>query len=152
MPVDYVFEDDHGPEPDGPGLPMLTQTGASGLKEDAPAPPDPADKDNKQSEPGKETDLTGAKQAPIKAAEETTEEPGPVAAAKKGPGRPRKEARTNTDPRATQPASDPDMGECPRRKAAIRLEENMRKGRDRNPEAWPLLQARANQGQLQRRN
>ncbi len=37
VPVDHVFEDDHGPEPDGPGLPMLTQAEASNAKEDAPS-------------------------------------------------------------------------------------------------------------------
>jgi hypothetical protein len=152
VPVEYVFEDDRGPEPGGPELPMLTQTGASVPKEAASTQPDPADKDNKQSEPGKETDMTGAEQALIETAEEITEEPGPVAAARRGPGRPRKEARASADPRATPPASSPDVGERPRRKAAIRAEENMHKGRDRSPEAWPLLQARANRRKHQRRS
>jgi hypothetical protein len=131
---------------------MLTQTEASGPKEDATAQPDPADKDAEQSEPGEETNQAEAKQTPVKAAEETAMKPGPGTAVKKGPGRPRKEARTNTEPRATQLGSIPEVGERPRRKAAIRAEENMRKGRDRNLEAWPLLQARANQRKLQRRN
>jgi hypothetical protein len=147
-----VFEDDHGPGPDGPGLPMLTQAKASGPKGDAPKQPDPADEGVKQSEPGKKTKQeTGAKQAPGKAAEEAANKPGPVAAVKRGPGRPRKEVGPNADPRAAQPASGPEADERLCRKAAIRAEENMRKGRDRNPEAWPLLQARASQ-KHQRRN
>jgi hypothetical protein len=81
VPVDYVFEDDHGPEPDGPGLPMLTQAEARGPKEDAPTQPDPANEGVEQSEPGKETNQE---------TEETAKKPGPVAAVKKGPGRPGK--------------------------------------------------------------
>jgi hypothetical protein len=153
VPVDYVFEDDHGPGQEGPRLPMLTQAEISNPKGDAPAQPGPADQSIKQSEPGKKTKQeTGAKQAPSKAAEEAANKQGPVAAIKKGPGRPRKEARPNAGPRAAQPASGPEADERPRRKAAIRAEENMRRGKDRNPEAWPLLQARASQRRPQRGN
>jgi hypothetical protein len=143
VPVDYVFEDNHGPRPDGPGLPMLTQAEASGSKGDEATPPDPANQSTKRSEPGKKTEQKiRARQAPGKATEGPVDRPGSATAVKRCPGRPRKEARPNADPRAAQPASSPKANERPRRKAAIRAEENMRKGKDRNPEVWPLLQAR----------
>ncbi len=155
VPVDYVFEDNFGPRTGGPGLPMLAQAEASNPEEGAPAPPDPTNQCIKQSKPAEET-ARGAvtKQTPREAKEEAADEPGPVAAAKKkkGPGRPRKEAKPDADPRAAQPASGPEANECPRRQAAIRAEENMRGGKSRSLEAWPLLQARANQKRHQRRN
>ncbi len=75
-------------------------------------------------------------------------EPGPITAEKRGPGRPRKGIRANADPGVVQVAGDPDMGERPRLKAAIRAEENIRRGRNKGPEAWPLLQARADRRRL----
>jgi hypothetical protein len=150
VPVDYVFEDDRGPEPDGPELPAPTE--ASAPEEAAPTQPDPAGEGNAQLVPGKETSTAEAERAPGGPTEKITEEPGPVAVERRGPGRPRKEARTNAGPSATPPTSSPDVGERPRRIAAIRAEENMRKGRDRGPEAWPLLQARADRRRLQQRN
>jgi hypothetical protein len=153
VPVDYVFEDDHRLGTDGPGLPMLTQVEASNQGGDTPAQPDPADQSIKRTEPGKKTKReAGAKQAPSKVKEEATDKPGPVVAGKRGPGRPKKEAKPNADPRATQPASGPEADERPCRQAAIHAEENMRRVKDRNPEAWPLLPARASQKRHQRRN
>jgi hypothetical protein len=153
VPVDYVFEDDQGPKPDGPGLPMLTQAEASNAKEDTPAQPDPASEGIKQSESSRNTKQGAeANQTPVEKAEEAENERGPIAAVQRGPGRQRKEARRSMDPGATRPANGPEADERPRRKAAIRAEENMRKGRNRNPEAWPLLQARANQRKPKGRN
>jgi hypothetical protein len=153
VPVDYVFEDDFGSRTGRPGLPMLTQAEAGNPEGGAPAPPDPDNQDTDRSKPAEETTQgAGTKQTQREAKEEAADEPGPVAAAKRGPGRPRKEAEPNAGPRATQPASGPEANERPRRQAAIRAEENMRGGKSRNPEAWPLLQARANQRWHQRRN
>ncbi len=151
--VDYVFQDNHGSGTDGPGLPMLTQAEASGQEGDAPTQPDLADQGIKRAEPEKKTKQeAGAKQPPSKAKEGATDKPRPVAAGKRGPGRPKKEAKPDTEPRAAKPASSPETDERPRRQAAIRTEKNMRRGKDRNPEAWPLLQARASQKRNQRRN
>ena len=49
-------------------------------------------------------------------------------------------------------ADDQGRGDRPRRKAAIRAEENMRRGKNKGPEAWPLLQARANRGRFHQGN
>ncbi len=76
----------------------------------------------------------------------------PITMEKKGPGKPRKETKANASPNATPFASNPDVGERPRRKAAIRAEENMRRGRNKGPEAWPLLHARADRRRIQQRN
>ncbi len=150
VPVEYVFEDDRGTESGGSELPAPTE--ASAPEETAPTQPDPAGKGSAQLDPGEETGTTEVERTPGGATEEITEEPGPVAVEKKGPGRPRKEARTNANPSATPLANSPDVGERPSRKAAIRAEENMRRGRNKGPEAWPLLQARADRRRLQQRN
>ncbi len=84
--------------------------------------------------------------------QEIPEEPGPITTEKKGPGRPRKKISADAGPHVAQGAVDPDMGERPRRKAAIRAEENMRKWTSKDPEAWPLLQARADRRKLLQRN
>ncbi len=84
--------------------------------------------------------------------EEAADEPDLVAATKKGPGRPRTEVKPGANPADTQPAKGPEANERPRRQAAIRAEENMRGGKKKNTEAWPLLQTRANQRWQQRRN
>jgi hypothetical protein len=153
VPVDYLFEDDFGSRAGEPGLPMLTQAEATNPEGGAPAPPDLTDQCTEQSKPAEETPQgAGAKQSPREAKEKAAGKPGPVAAAKRGPGRPRKEAKSNADPGATQPASGPEANERPRRQAAIRAEENMRRGKKRTSEAWPLLQARANQRWQQQGN
>jgi hypothetical protein len=79
-------------------------------------------------------------------------EPEPIMAEKKGPGRPRKEMRVDADLSVAPVAGNPGKGDCPRRKAAIRAEENMRRGRNKGPEAWPLLQARADRGRFHQGN
>ncbi len=153
VPLDYVFEDDFGSRAGEPGLPKLTQAEASDPEEGVPAPPDPADQGTEQLKPAEETPReAGAGQSLGEAKEEAAGEPGPVAATKRGPGRPRKEVKPDADPGATQPAKGPEANERPRRQAAIRAEENMRRGKKKDPEAWPLLQARANQKWQQRRN
>jgi hypothetical protein len=84
--------------------------------------------------------------------QETPEEPGPTATEKKGPGRPRKMMNVGAGTHVAPGASKPDMGERPRRKAAIRAEENVRRWTSKDPEAWPLLQARADRKRLPQRN
>ncbi len=153
VPVDYVFEDDFGSRARELGLPKLTQAEASNPEEGAPAPPDPADQCAEQPKPAEETPQgAGAGQSPGEAKEEAAGEPGPITTAKRGPGRPRKEAKSDADPGATQPASGSEANERPCRQAAIRAEENMRGGKNKDPEAWPLLRARANQRWHQRKN
>jgi hypothetical protein len=150
VPVDYVFEDDLGSKANGVGLPGLAQAGASNHEEDAPAP---SDQDAEQPRPAEETpQREKAAQLPGEAKEEAANEPGPVAATKKGPGRPRKEVKPSADPADNQPAKGSEANERPRRQAAIRAEENMRGGKKKDTEAWPLLQARANHRWHQRRN
>ena len=80
------------------------------------------------------------------------EEPEPIMAEKKRPGRPRKEVRADADLSVAPVADNQGRGDRPRRKAAIRAEENMRRGRNRGPEAWPLLQARAHKRRLHQGN
>ncbi len=84
--------------------------------------------------------------------QETPGEPGPITTEKKGPRRPRRKISADAGPHVAPGAGDPDMGERPRRKAAIHAEENMRRGTSKDPEAWPLLQARADRRRLLRRN
>jgi len=84
--------------------------------------------------------------------QETPGEPEPITTEKKGPGRPRKKISADAGPNVAPVAGDPDMGERPRRKAAIRAEENMRRWTSKDPEAWPLLQARADQRRLLQRD
>jgi hypothetical protein len=150
VPVGYVFEDDRGTESGRSEFPAPTE--ANVPEEVALTQPDSADEGSAQLDPNKETGATEAQQAPGGATVEITEGPGPITIEKKGPGRPRKEAKANANPSATPFASNPDVGERPRRKAAIRAEENMRRGRNKGPEAWPLLQARADRRRLQQRN
>jgi hypothetical protein len=152
VPVNYVFEDDFGSRAREVGIPELTQAEASNHKDGAPAPPDQADQDTEQSKPAEET-RQGAEagQLPGEMKEEAADEPDPVAATKKGPGRPRKEVKPGTTPEATQPARGPEANERPRRQAAFRTEENMRGGKKKDAEAWPLLQARASQRWHQRK-
>ena len=83
---------------------------------------------------------------------ETPGEPRPITAEKKGPGRPRKKIIADAGPNVTSVAGGPDMGERPCRKAAFRAEENMRRGTNKGPEAWPLLQAMADRRRLLQRN
>ena len=84
--------------------------------------------------------------------QETPEEPGPTAAKKKGPGRSRKMMDDGAGTHVAPGASKSDTGERPRRKAAIRAEENVRRWTSKDPEAWPLLQARADRRRLPQRN
>ena len=87
VPVDYVFEDDFGLRKNGVGLPELAQAEAINHEEGASAPPD---QDTKQPMPAEETPQ-GAEtgQLPGETKVEAADEPDPVAATKKGPGRPR---------------------------------------------------------------
>jgi hypothetical protein len=148
--VDYVFEDDLGSKANGVGLPGLAQAGAIDHEEGAAAPPD---QDTKQPRPAGETPQRAeAAQLPKETKEEAANKPDPVAATKKSPGRPRKEVKPGADPADIQLANGPEANERPRRQAAIRTEENMRGGKKKNTEAWPLLQARANHRWQQRRN
>jgi hypothetical protein len=150
VPVDYVFEDDLGSRANRVGLPELAQAEAINQEEGASAPPD---QDTEQPEPVEETPQgAGTGQVPGETEVEAADKPDPVAATKKGPGRPGKEVRPDADPADTQPAKDPEANERPRRQAAIRAEENMRRGKKRTSEAWPLLQARANQRWQQQGN
>ncbi len=64
---------------------------------------------------------------PRETKEEAADEQDPVAATKKGPGRPRKEVKPGADPADTQPAKGPEANERPRRQAAIRAEEHARR-------------------------
>ncbi len=153
VPVDYVFEDDFGPRAREVGLPELTQTGASNPGEGTPTPPGQANQDTEQPKPAEETPQGAeTRQLPGETKGEASGKPDPVAATKKGPGRPRKEVKPGANPGATQPGGSPEPSERPRRQAAIRAEENMRGGRKKDTEAWPLLQARASQRWHQRRN
>jgi len=124
-----VFEDDLGSKANEVGLPGLAQAGASNHEEDAPAP---SDQDAEQPRPAAETpQREKAAQLPAETKEEVANEPGPVAATKKGPGRPRKEVKPSADPADIQPARGSEANERPRRQAAIRAEENMLEGRRR---------------------
>jgi hypothetical protein len=153
MPVDYVFEDDFGSRARELGLPEPKQAEASNPEESAPAPQDPADQGTEQPKPAEETPQgAGAGQSPGETKEEAAGEPGPTAATKKGPGRPRKEVKPGANPGATQPARGHEENERPRRQAAFRAEENIRGGKKKDTEALPLLQARKNQRWHQRRN
>ncbi len=139
-----MFEDDFGSRTNGAGLPELAQAEAINHEEGPPAPPD---QDTKQPMPAEETPQGASTgQLPEETKVEATDEPDPAAATKKGPGRPRKGVKPDADPADIQPAEGPEANERPRRQAAIRAEENMRGGKKkRTSEAWPLLQARANQ-------
>ncbi len=103
-------------------------------------------------EPDKVANAAEAQRAPGGTSAGATGEPELITAEKKGPGRPGKGVRANADPSVAPVAGNPDKGDRPRRKAAIRAEENMRGGRNKGPEAWPLLQARADRRRLLRGN
>jgi hypothetical protein len=150
VPVGYVFEDDHGTESGRAKLPA--PAGVNVPEEAALAQPDSASEGGTQLDPDKVTNVTEAQQALGGTTVETTGEPGLITAEKRGPGRPRKGIKANADPSVAPVASNPDIGERPRRKAAIRAEENMRRGGNKGPEAWPLLQARADRRRLLQRN
>ncbi len=146
VPVGYVFEDDHGTESGRAELPA--PAGASVPEEAALGQPDSANEGGARLDPDKVATAAEARQAPGGTSVGVTGEPGPITAEKRGLGRPRKGIRANADPSVVEVASNPDVGECPRRKAAIRAEENMRRGRNKGPEVWPLLQARADRRRL----
>jgi hypothetical protein len=166
VPVGYVFEDDHRTEPERVEPPA--PAGTNGSEGAAPAQPDSGGGDGAQLEPAQathapETQLTldGMTQAIHETetqpaldeiAQKAPEEPGPTATEKKGPGRPKKMTNAGAGTHIAPGASKPDMGERPRRKAAIRAEENVRRWTSRDPEAWPLLQARADRRRLPQRN
>jgi hypothetical protein len=166
VPVGYVFEDDHRTEPERVEPPA--PAGTNGSEGAAPAQPDSGGGDGAQLEPAQathapETQLTldGMTQAIHETetqpaldeiAQKAPEEPGPTATEKKGPGRPKKMTNAGAGTHIAPGASRPDMGERPRRKAAIRAEENVRRWTSRDPEAWPLLQARADRRRLPQRN
>jgi len=73
-------------------------------------------------------------------------------ARKKEAEKPMTEVKADADPSVAPVADDQSRGDRPRRKAAIRAEENMRRGKNKGPEAWPLLQARANKGRFRQGN
>jgi len=150
VPVGYVFEDDHGTESGRAELPAPTR--ASAPEEGAPAQPDSANEGSARLDPDKVTNTAEAQQAPGGTIVEATGDPGQITAEKRGPGSTRKEIRASADPNVAQIEGNPDVGERPRRKADIRAEENMRRGRKEGPEAWPLLQARADRRRLLQRN
>ena len=150
MPVGYVFEEDHRAESGRVESPAPAE--ASVPKEAALAQPDPASEGGAQLGPNKVADTAEAQQAPGGTPAGEAGKPEPIGAEKKGPGRPRKEMRTNADLSVAPVAGNPGRGDRPRRKAAIRAEENMRRGRNKGPEAWPLLQAKADRRRLHQGN
>ncbi len=150
VPVGYVFEDDHGTESGRAELPA--PTGANAPEEAALTQPGSADGGSVRLDPNKVINTAETQPTPGGITEETPGGPGPITAEKKGPGRPRKEIRADAGPNVNPVAGDPDMGERPHRKAAIRAEENMGRGTNKSPEAWPLLQARADRRRLLQRN
>ncbi len=150
MPVGYVFEDDHRAE--SGRAESSTPAEASAPEEAALAQPDSASEGGAQLGPNKVANTAKAQQAPGGTSVGATGEPEPIMTEKKGPGRPRKEMRADADLSVTPVVGNPGKGDRPRRKAAIRAEENMRRGRDKGPEAWPLLQARADRRRLHQGN
>jgi hypothetical protein len=150
VPVGYVFEDDHGTEPGRMELPA--PTGANGSEGAAPAQPDSGNGGGAQLDPTQAIHTAEIQPTLGGITQETPEEPGPITTEKKGPGRPRKMISVDAGPHVAPGAGNPDMGERPRRKAAIRAEENMRRWTSKDPEAWPLLQARADRRRLLQRN
>ncbi len=150
VPVGYVFEDDYGTESGRAELPV--PTGANVPKEVALVQQGSTDGGSARLDPNQVINAAETQPTPGRITQETPGEPGPITAEKKGPGRPRKKIRADAGPNVAPVAGDPDMGERPRRKAAIRAEENMRRGTSKDPEAWPLLQARADRRRLLQRN
>ncbi len=150
MPVGYVFEDDHKAglgrvEPPAPAE-------ASAPEGIALAQPDPAGDGGAQPGPGEVIGASDAHQAQGEAPEGAAGGPEPVVAKEKGAGRPKREVKAGADLGVVPVADDQGRGDRPRRKAAIRAEENMRRGKNKGPEAWPLLQARANEGRFRQGN
>jgi hypothetical protein len=150
VPVGYVFQDDHRAEPGGAEPPAPAE--ASAPKEAALAQPDPASAGGAQLGPIKATNMADAQQAQGATSAGATGGPEPIMTRKKRPGRPRKEVKDDADLSVAPVADDHGRGDRTRRKAAIRAEENMRRGRNKGPEAWPLLQARANRGRFHQGN
>jgi hypothetical protein len=150
VPVGYVFEDDHRTEPERVEPPA--PTGTNGSEGAAPAQPDSGGGGGARLDPTQAIHTSETQPALDETPQETPEEPGPTATEKKGPGRPRKMMNAGAGTHVAPGASKPDMGERPRRKAAIRAEENVRRWTSKDPEAWPLLQARADRKRLPQRN
>jgi hypothetical protein len=150
VPVGYVFEDDHGTETGRMELPA--PTGANGSEGAAPAQPDSGGGGGARVDPTQAIHTSETQPTLDGITQEAPEEPGPITTEKKGPGRPRKMMSVDAGPHVAPGAGNPDMGERPRRKAAIRAEENMRRWTSKDPEAWPLLQARADRRRLLQRN
>jgi hypothetical protein len=150
VPVGYVFENDHRAEPGGVESPAPAE--ASAPEGAALAQPDPAGESGAQRGPVETADADDAHQARGGTSVGAAGRSESIMAEKKKPGRPRKEVRANADLSVAPVADNPGRGDRPRRKAAIRAEENMRRGRNKGPEAWPLLQARANRGRFHQGN
>jgi hypothetical protein len=150
VPVGYVFEDDRRAEPRGVESPAPAE--ASAPEGAALVQPDPAGESGAQPGPVETADADDAHQARGGTSVGAAGRSESIMAEKKKPGRPRKEVRADADLSVAPVADNPGRGERPRRKAAIRAEENMRRGRNKGPEAWPLLQARANRGRFHRGN
>ncbi len=150
MPVGYVFEDDHRAEPGGVEPPAPAE--ASAPEEAVLAQPDPAGDGGAQPGPVEAADADDAHQAQGGASVDAAGRPELIMTRKKKPGRPREEVKADTDLSVAPVVDNQGRGDRPRRKAAIRAEENMRRGRNKGPEAWPLLQARANRGRFHQGN
>jgi hypothetical protein len=125
VPVGYVFDDDHGTEPRRMELPA--PTGANGSEGAAPAQPDSGGGGSARLDLTQAIHTSETQPTLDGITQETPEEPGPTATEKKGPGRPRKTMNVGAGTHVAPGASQPDMGERPRRKAAIRAEENVRR-------------------------
>jgi hypothetical protein len=111
VPVGYVFEDDRRAESGRAESP--TPAGASAPEEATLAQPGSANKGGAQLDPNKVANAAEAQQAPGGTSVGATGEPEPIMAEKKGPGRPRKEVRANTDPSVAPVAGNPDKGDRP---------------------------------------
>jgi hypothetical protein len=127
-------------------------TGTNGSEGAAPAQPDSGGGGGARLDPTQAIHTSETQPTLDGITQETPEEPGPTATEKKGPGRPRKMMNVGAGTHVAPGASKPDMGERPRRKAAIRAEENVRRWTSKDPEAWPLLEARADRKRLPQRN
>ncbi len=150
MPVGYVFEDDHRAEPGGVEPPAPAE--ASAPEEITLAQPDPAGDGGAQHGPVEAAEADDAHQAQGGESVGAAGRPEPVMTRKKRTGRPGKEVKADADLSVAPVTDNQGRGDRPRRKAAIREEENMRRGRNKGPEAWPLLQARVNRGRFHQGN
>jgi hypothetical protein len=150
VPVGYVFEDDHKAGPGRVEPPAPAE--ASAPEEIELAQPDPAGGGGAQPGPDEVVVADDAQQAQGEAPVGTAGGPEPVMARKKEAEKPMTEMKADADPSVAPVADDPSRSDRPRRKAAIRAEENMRRGKNKGPEAWPLLQARANKGRFRQGN